>query len=122
MIRQRLIAWLASRINRHQDYVIRYLREENRILKAKRTGKRMPLTDTERRRLAVLAHLINRTDLKELSTIATAEEPSGVVSQAADDCMGWLCCGCRLIDSVFQPYGMLDHDLPRSVKKFIQRD
>ena len=111
MILQRLLAWLTSRINRHQDYVIRYLREENRILKAKRTGKRMHLTDTERRRLAVLAHPINRTDLKELSTIATAEEPSGAVSQAADDCMGWLCCGCRLIDSVFPPYGMLDHDL-----------
>lgn len=52
---QLLIAWFATRINRHQDQIIHYLREENRILKAKRKGRRIQLTDTERRRLAVLA-------------------------------------------------------------------
>jgi hypothetical protein len=59
MILPFLIAWLASRINRHQDRVIRYLHEENRILKARIKGKRMQLTDTDRRRLAVLAHPIS---------------------------------------------------------------
>jgi hypothetical protein len=68
-----LIAWVATRINRHQDHVIWYLREENRILKAKLKGKRMQLTDTERRRLAVLAHPIDRKRLKEIVTIATVD-------------------------------------------------
>jgi hypothetical protein len=64
---------LATWIGRHQDHVIRYLHEENRILKAKLQGKRIQLTDTERRRLAVLAHPIDRKDLKELSIIATLD-------------------------------------------------
>ncbi len=63
MILPILIAIFACRINRHQDHVIRYLREENRILKAKGKGKRIHLTDTERRRLAVFAHPIDRTDV-----------------------------------------------------------
>jgi len=73
MILQLLIAWLASRINRHQDHVIRYLREENRFLKAKLKGKQVHLTDAERRRLAVLAHPIERKQLNNLSTIATPD-------------------------------------------------
>jgi len=73
MILPLLIAWLASRINRHQDHVIRYLREENRLLKVKIQGKRIPLTDTDRRRLAVLAHPIERKQLHDLSTIATPD-------------------------------------------------
>jgi hypothetical protein len=68
-----LIAWLVSRINRYQDRVIRYLREENRLLKARIKGKRMQLTDTDRRRLAVLAHPIERKQLQGLSTIATPD-------------------------------------------------
>ena len=73
MILQLLMAWFASKINRHQDQVIAYLREENRILQAKLKGQRMPLTDTERRRLAVLAHPIDRKALKDFSTIATPD-------------------------------------------------
>jgi hypothetical protein len=71
MILQLLVAWLAVRISRHQDHVIAYLFEENRILKAKLKGKRLQLTDTERRRLAELAHPIDRKRLKDVSTIAT---------------------------------------------------
>lgn len=56
MILQFLIAWFATWLHRHQDHVMAYLREENRILKAKLTGRWIHLTDTERRRLAVLAH------------------------------------------------------------------
>jgi hypothetical protein len=58
-MRDTLIDWLAVRINRYQD-VMTYLREENRILNAKLKGGRLQLTDTERRRLAVLAHSIDR--------------------------------------------------------------
>jgi hypothetical protein len=73
MILQLLIAWLAARINRHQDHVITYLREESRILKAKLKDRRIQLTDTERRRLAVLAHHIDRKHLKDVSTIVTPD-------------------------------------------------
>lgn len=68
-----LIAWLATKINCHQAHVIAYLREENRILKTKLKGKRIQLTDVERRRLAVLAHPIERKNLKDISSIATAD-------------------------------------------------
>jgi hypothetical protein len=63
-----LIAWLASKINCHQAHVIAYLREENRILKTKLKGKRIQLTGVERRRLAVLAHPIERKNLKDISS------------------------------------------------------
>jgi len=73
MILPCLIAWLSSPLHRHQDHIIRYLQEENRILKAKLKGKLLELTDTERRRLAVLAHPIDRKQLKDISTIATPD-------------------------------------------------
>jgi HTH-like domain len=53
--------------------MITYLREENRILKAKLKDRRIQLTDTERRHLAVLAHHIDRKHLKDVSTIATPD-------------------------------------------------
>jgi putative transposase len=73
MILQLLMAWLAVRISRHQDHVIAYLLEENRILKAKLKGEQIQLTDAERRRLAVLAHPIDRKRLKDVSTIVTPD-------------------------------------------------
>ena len=42
----------AGWVNRHQLDVIEYLREENRVLKARLGGRRIRLTDMERRRLA----------------------------------------------------------------------
>jgi hypothetical protein len=68
-----LIAMLACGIHRHQEHVITYLREENCLLKAQLKGRRLILTDTERRRLAVLAHPLDRKRLKAVATIATAE-------------------------------------------------
>jgi putative transposase len=68
-----LIAMVAGWLQRHQQQVITYLYEENRILKAQFGGRRLRLTDTERRRLAALAHPIGRTRLKEMATIATPD-------------------------------------------------
>ena len=73
MILPFLIAMLGTWIHRHQDHVITYLREENCILKAKLKGRRIQLTDTERRRLAVLAHPIDQKHLRDISTIATPD-------------------------------------------------
>jgi hypothetical protein len=52
MILPVIIAMVAGRINRHQQHVIVYLKEENRVLKSKLPGGRLRLNDTERRRLA----------------------------------------------------------------------
>src|SRR5215475_4920075 len=73
MILPLLLAMLAGWINRHQQQVITYLHEENRILKAQLGNRRLHLTDTEHRRLAALAHPLGRTRLQEVATIATPE-------------------------------------------------
>src|SRR5262245_18289016 len=72
MILQVLLAMLAGWMQRHQEQVITYLREENRVLKAQLGSRRLRLTDTERRRLAALAHPLGRTRLQEVATIATS--------------------------------------------------
>src|SRR6266571_8264272 len=73
MILYVLIAMVAGWINRHQQQVIAYLHEENRVLKAQLGGHRLRLTDTERRRLAALAHPRGRKRLKEVAAIATPD-------------------------------------------------
>ena len=71
MILQVLIAMVAGWVQRHQQQVISYLIEENRVLKAHLGGRRLRLTDTERRRLAALAHPLGRKRLQDVATIAT---------------------------------------------------
>ena len=73
MILQVLIAMVAGWLQRHQQQVIAYLLAENRVLKAQLGGRRLRLTDTERRRLAALAHPLDRTRLQEVATIATPD-------------------------------------------------
>jgi hypothetical protein len=73
MILYVLTAMVAGWMQRHQQHVITYLIEENRTLKAKLGRQKLRLTDTERRRLAALAHPIDRKRLKEIATIATPD-------------------------------------------------
>src|ERR671933_234524 len=73
MILHVLIAMIAGWLQRHQQQVIAYLQEENRVLKAQLGDRRLRLTDTERRRLAALAHPLGRERLKEMATIATPD-------------------------------------------------
>jgi hypothetical protein len=47
---QVLLVTLAGWINRHQQHVIEYLVEENRVLKGQMNGRRLRLTDDQRRR------------------------------------------------------------------------
>jgi transposase InsO family protein len=68
-----LIAMVAGWLQQHQQQVITYLMEENRVLQAKLGGRRLRLTDTERRRLAALAHPLGRKRLKEIAAIATPD-------------------------------------------------
>jgi hypothetical protein len=48
-----LLGILAGWLNRHQQVVIEYLKSENEILKRQLNGRRLKLTDGERRLLAV---------------------------------------------------------------------
>jgi putative transposase len=73
MILQVLITMVAGWIQRHQQQLITYLQAENHILKAQLGGRRLRLTDTEHRRLAALAHPLDRTRLQEVATIATPD-------------------------------------------------
>src|SRR2546421_7476069 len=73
MILNILIAIVAGWLQRHQQQVIAYLHEENRVLKAQLGGRRLRLTDTERRRLAALAHPLGRKRLQELATLVTPD-------------------------------------------------
>ena len=54
MIHSILLVMLAGWINREQQKIITYLQEENRILKQQLQGRRLRLTDLQRRRLAEL--------------------------------------------------------------------
>ena len=73
MILPVLLAMLAGWMQRHQQRVITYLIAENRVLKAHLGGRRLRLTDAERRRLAALAHPLGRQRLKEVATLATPD-------------------------------------------------
>ena len=57
---QILVAAMAGWITRQQDSVIDYLREENHVLKQQIGRRRLRLTDTQRRRLAVRGKAIGR--------------------------------------------------------------
>jgi transposase InsO family protein len=70
---QLLVAVLAGWINEHQQAAIDYLREENRVLKEQLGGKRLRLTDDQRRRLAAKGKALGRRALKEIASIVTPD-------------------------------------------------
>ena len=70
---QLLIAALGGWLHREQADVIAYLREENRLLKARFAGQRLRFADGERRRLAELGHRLGRRLLAQVATIVTPD-------------------------------------------------
>ena len=70
---QLFVTILAGWINEHQQAAIEYLREENRVLKEQLGGKRLRLTDAQRRRLAAKGKALGRMALKEIATIVTPD-------------------------------------------------
>jgi transposase InsO family protein len=73
MILHVLIAMVAGWLQRHQQQVIAYLLAENRVLKAQLGYRRRRLTDTKRRRLAVLAYPLGHQRMHEAATIVTPD-------------------------------------------------
>ena len=63
----------AGWLNRHQQRVLDYLREENRVLKAQFGRRKLRLTDVDRVRLAVRGVALGRKLLDEFASIVTPE-------------------------------------------------
>ena len=70
---QVLLVTLAGWVNRHQQHVIEYLVEENRVLKEQMKGRRLRLTDDQRRRLAAKGLRLGRRVLRQVATIVTPD-------------------------------------------------
>ena len=68
-----LVIALAGCLNRHQQAVIDYLIEENRVLKEQLEGQRLRFTNEQRMRLAVKAKVVGRQLLDELETLVTPD-------------------------------------------------
>jgi transposase InsO family protein len=70
---QMLLLVLTGWLERREREALGYLIEENRLLRRQLRGRRLRLTDDDRRRLAVRAHRLGRRALREIATIVTAD-------------------------------------------------
>jgi len=68
-----LIATLGGWLHGEQAAVIAFLREENRVLKARLAGQRLRFNDGERRRLGELGHRLGRRVLAGVATLVTPD-------------------------------------------------
>src|SRR3954470_8986023 len=68
-----LLFALAGWRNQQQWHRIEYLREENRVLREQLGGRRLRLTDNQRRRRAAKAKGLGRKILSEVATLVTPE-------------------------------------------------
>ncbi len=68
-----LVIALADWLNRHQQAVIDYLIEENRVLKEQLEGQRLRFTGEQRIRLAVKAKALGRRLIDEHETLVTPD-------------------------------------------------
>ena len=68
-----LTVLFAGGLNRHQQRVLDYLREENRVLKAQLGRRKLRLSDADRARLAVRGVALGRKVLDEFASIVTPE-------------------------------------------------
>ena len=70
---QLLLLTVSGWVHRHQQDVIAYLVEENRVLKEQLGGRKLRLTDDQRRRLAAKARLLGRRALDAVATLVTPD-------------------------------------------------
>ena len=70
---QMLLLAISGWVSRHQQDVIAYLVEENRVLKEQMRGRRLRLNDDQRRRLAAKAKLLGRRAFDAVATIVTPD-------------------------------------------------
>jgi putative transposase len=70
---QFLVLTFAGWLNRRQEDLIAYLREENRVLREQTGGRPLQLSDAQRRRLAVLGRKLGRQALTQVAGIVTPD-------------------------------------------------
>ena len=70
---QFLVLTFAGWVNRHQDDLIAYLREENRVLREHLGPRPLRRTDAQRRRLAVRGQQLGRRVLMQVAGIVTPD-------------------------------------------------
>ena len=68
-----LLVALASWLDRQQPETLSYLIEENRILRGQVRGRRVRLSDDDRRRLAACGYRVGRRGLVRIATIVTPD-------------------------------------------------
>jgi transposase InsO family protein len=68
-----LLAALVGWLDRQQQGALAYLIEENCILRGQLRGRRLRLSDDDRRRLAVRGHRLGRRGLRQIATIVTPD-------------------------------------------------
>ena len=69
----RLLAVLTGWLNRHEREIISYLVAESRLLRRQLRGRRLRLTDDDRRRLAARVYRLGRQTLRKVATIVTPD-------------------------------------------------
>jgi len=70
---QLLLLTFSGWVSHHQQEVIEYLVEENRVLKEQLKGKALRLNDDQRRRLAAKGKVLGRRVLGTIATIVTPD-------------------------------------------------
>src|SRR5688572_18841900 len=68
-----LLLTVTSWLDRREREVLAYLIEENRVLRRQLGGRRLRLTDDDRRTLAARAYRLGRQALREVATIVTPD-------------------------------------------------
>ena len=71
-----ILVALSGWVNRHQQAIIDYLIEENRVFKQQLQGRGLQLSDNDRRRLAAKAHVLGRSVLDEIAHLVTPDTAS----------------------------------------------
>jgi putative transposase len=70
---QMMLGVLTGWLDRREREAVAYLIEENRLLRRQLGGRRLRLTDDDRRRLAARAYRVGRAALRQIATIATPD-------------------------------------------------
>jgi hypothetical protein len=70
---QLLLVAVSGWLDRREREALAYLIEENRLLRRQLGGRRLRLTDDDRRRLAVRAYRLGRQALRDVATIVTPD-------------------------------------------------
>ncbi len=73
VVLQIVLGGLTGWLDRRKQEEVAYLIEENRLLRRQLGGRRLRLTDDDRRRLADRAHRVGRSALRQIATIATPD-------------------------------------------------